>query len=808
MKIYIALMNKILIIPFFILSFLQVIGQTHPCGFTNTMNDRYAEEPFLLEMRAAYEIEIQQIINSKSSFAQKTIPVVIHVIYNDSYSNISSSQVASAITAINEDFNAGNSDFSSVISAFSGVKSNLNINFELANLDPSGNATSGITRTQSDFTDSAGENVKFLVNWDSDMYLNIWVVDNIESGAGAYAYYPGTAPNGNEGIVCRHSQFGTSGTSSSSNFSATTLTHEIGHYLNLAHTWGNSNDAELEANCNEDDGVSDTPNTAGTLYGCNTNQSTCGSLDNVQNYMDYTECTNMFTTGQRSRVHAALHSSQGGRVNLWQYENLIATGLVDDSSCDEELITVQIHTGTYANEVSWVILTQGGDGVAGGGGTYSDNSDYYTSVCLEQGSYTFESIDSYGDGWNGGYYNVRNCDNVIIANNSNPTGNGASESFIVADCGSVPGCTNPDATNYNPLASEDDGTCLLPGCTNYNAENYNPDANEDDGTCILNGCTDATAINYNSLATIDDDTCEYVEVPSLFNYELTGGNHTVVLPEEMSFNLLNTPLANFDVVGVFYDDINGTEHCAGYAIWQGTTNSIAVQGDDATTEEIDGLVEGGTFKIKVWDQSEDLFLDCIVHYLASMPNQAEYTTNGISAITDGSAIPPVTSQLIELPLGWSLFSTYLVLENMDVEVALSSVFENIVIVKDFQGNAYLADWGFNGIGDLVHGDGYQIKMMLGSTLELSGDYYAPEEVQITLPLGWSIFGYLRTQAADCIAVIQSISNEVVIVKNSSGAAYLPSWDFNGIGNLKPGEGYQIKMNSTQILEFNSNLENY
>ena len=139
-------MNKILIIPFFILSFLQVIAQTHPCGFTNTMNDRYAEEPSLLEMRAAYEIEIQQIINSKSSFAQKTIPVVIHVIYNDSYSNISSSQVASAITAINEDFNASNSDFSSVISAFSGVKSNLNINFELANLDPSGNATSGITK--------------------------------------------------------------------------------------------------------------------------------------------------------------------------------------------------------------------------------------------------------------------------------------------------------------------------------------------------------------------------------------------------------------------------------------------------------------------------------------------------------------------------------------------------------------------------------------------------------------------------------------------------------------------------------------
>ena len=801
-------MRKLLILPFFLISYFQVLAQTHPCGFTDIMNNRYSEEPSLLEMREAYEIEIQQIINSKSSFAQKTIPVVIHVIYNDSYSNISSSQVASAITAINEDFNAGNSDYSSVVSAFSGVKSNLNINFELANLDPSGNATSGITRTQSNLTDSAGENVKALVNWDSDMYLNIWVVDNIESGAGAYAYYPGTAPSGNEGIVCRHSQFGTWGTSSSSNFAATTLTHEIGHYLNLAHTWGNSNDAELEANCDEDDGVSDTPNTIGTVYGCNTNQSTCGSLDNVQNFMDYTDCTNMFTAGQRARAHAALHSSEGGRVNLWQYENLIATGLVEDASCEEELIIVQIHTGSYANEVSWVILDQYDEGIAGGGETYSNNSNYYTSVCLAQGSYTFQSIDSYGDGWNGGYYNVRNCDNVIIANNSNPSGNGATESFIVSDCGSIPGCTNSEATNFNPLANEDDGSCLIPGCTDYNADNYNPDANQDDGTCILYGCTDASAINYDTTANTEDNTCEYVQVPDVFNYELTGANHTIVLPEDMNFMLLDGPISNSDILGVFYFDENGIEHCAGYEIWQGTTNSIAAQGDDATTEEIDGLQEGESFNIKVWDQSEDLFYNCIVHYLESMPSQGTYTSNGISAITGGSAIPPVTSQQIDLVSGWSIFSTYLILDNMDVADALSSIYEDIVIVKDFQGLAYLASWNFNGIGDLVYGAGYQIKTSQAATLELAGAYNVPEEAQIILPSGWSMFGYLRTQAADCIAVLQSISNEILIVKNSTGAAYLPSWEFNGIGNLKPGEGYQIKMNSSQTLEFNSNLEEY
>ena len=802
-------MHKLLTLPFFLFTFSQVLAQTHPCGFTNTMNDRYAEEPSLLEMREAYEIEIQQIINTRSSFLSKIIPVVIHVIYNDSYSNISSSQVASAITAINEDFNAGNSDYSTVISDFSNVKSSLNINFELANLDPQGNITTGITRTQSDLTDNAGENVKALINWDSDMYLNIWVVDNIESGAGAYAYYPGTAPSGNEGIVCRHSQFGTWGTSSSSNFAATTLTHEIGHYLNLAHTWGNSNDAELEGNCNEDDDVSDTPNTIGSLYGCNTNQSTCGSLDNVQNYMDYTECTNMFTAGQRSRAHAALHSSQGGRVNLWQYENLIATGIVENTSCEDELITVQIHTGTYANEVSWVILEQGGDGVAGGGGTYSNNSDYDTSVCLEQGTYTFQSIDSYGDGWNGGYYNVRNCDNVIIANNSNPSGYGATESFIVSDCGSIPGCTNLEATNYNPLANEDDGSCTIDGCTDFNADNYNADANQDDGSCIIYGCTDATAINYDTEATTEDNSCEYVQVPDVFSYELTGANHTIVLPVDMTFNVLEAVISNFDIIGVFYDDENGIEHCAGYGIWQNTTNSIAAQGDDATTVEIDGFEEGETFKVKVWDQSEDLYYNCVVHYLQSMPDQGEYTTNGISAITDGYAIPPVTSQQIDLVSGWSIFSTYLVLENMDVVDALNPIYEDIVLVKDFQGLAYLAEWGFNGIGDLIYGAGYQIKTSQASTLDVSGVYNVPEEAQITLPIGWSLFGYLRTQPADCIAVFQTInSDEIEIVKNATGAAYLPSWDFNGIGNLNPGEGYHIKMNSSQILEFNSNLEGY
>jgi|GEM_PF-1241624 len=802
-------MRKILFSLLFSLLSATVYSQTHPCGFNTYMQQRYEEEPTLLDMREEYEEEIQSIINSRTYFSQKTIPVVIHIIYNDSYSNISNSQVYSALTALNEDFNASNSDFSSVVSSFSGVKSDVEITFSLANIDPDGSVTSGITRTQSDLTDSAGENVKSLVLWDTDMYLNIWVVDNIESGAGAYAYYPGTAPSGAEGIVCRHNQFGTTGTSSSSNFAATTLTHEIGHYLNLAHTWGDSNDPELSENCGYDDNVDDTPNTIGTLYGCNTSQSTCGSLDNVQNFMDYTECTNMFTEGQRSRVHAALHSAQGGRVNLWQYENLLATGVLDESNCEEELIAVQIHTGTYSNEVSWVILDSDGEGIAGGGGTYSNNSNYYSSVCLVPGNYTFQSIDSYGDGWNGGYYYVRDCDNSVIANDSNPSGYGESESFVVALCGGViEGCTNPFASNYNPEATENDGSCIVLGCTNPGANNYNPGANQDDDSCVFYGCTDNSAINYDGQANEDDGSCEYLLVPDLFDYELTGSNHTIVIPDDMVFNLLESSISNLDILGVFYSDENGVEKCGGYIIWQGVTNSIAAQGDDATTDEIDGFGEGVEFQFKIWDYSDDMLFDCTVSYNTAMPNQEYFTTNGISAISGGHVIPPVTDQEIDFPLGWSIFSSYLTLEAMDVSVVLNPIFDNLVIVKDFQGLAYLPDWSYNGIGDMILGQSYQVKVIVESNLILEGEYVFPEDVQILLPLGWSLFGYLRTEPATCSDVLDEIQSEVIIAKDYLGNAYLPEWNFNGIGDLKPGQGYQIKMNSPQVLQYISNLENY
>lgn len=262
------------------------------------------------------------------------IPVVFHIIHNYGTENISKAQVLDAVQIINKDFQKLNSDTGLVIAAFQGIYANCEIEFRLAQLDPNGNCTDGITRTVSDLTFTANDNVKNLISWNTSKYLNIWVVNNIASGAGGYSYLPGSAPQASyDGIVALHSQTGSIGSSCGSNLCARTLTHEIGHYLNLHHVWGPGNTPGDPNNCSIDDFVGDTPNCIGVAnQNCNVNQNTCGSLDNVQNYMEYSSCPKMFTNGQKTRMHACLNSGVASRNNLWDAANLIATGTNDNYS--------------------------------------------------------------------------------------------------------------------------------------------------------------------------------------------------------------------------------------------------------------------------------------------------------------------------------------------------------------------------------------------------------------------------------------------------------------------------------------------
>lgn len=308
----------------------QSYAQEYLCGAAELNNEQFALHPEKVALAEQLEWEAAEYteeFNGSRSGVLRVVPIVFHIIHNYGPENISKEQVLDAVRIINEDFRGLNSDLSAIIPEFAGITADSEIEFRLAKKDPSGNCTDGITRTVSSLTFNAGENVKGLVSWNTSRYLNVWVVANIASGAGGYAYYPGNAPSqSQEGIVVRNSQLGSIGTSGGSNFAARTLTHEIGHYLNLRHVWGNSNSNAETDNCFDDDNVADTPNTIGSQQNCILSQTTCGSLDNVQNYMDYSTCARMFTNGQAARMQAALQSSAGQRSNLWTSTNLVNTG--------------------------------------------------------------------------------------------------------------------------------------------------------------------------------------------------------------------------------------------------------------------------------------------------------------------------------------------------------------------------------------------------------------------------------------------------------------------------------------------------
>jgi PKD repeat protein len=253
------------------------------------------------------------------------VPVVFHIIHNGGSENISDAQVQDAMRILNEDFNRENSDWQNVRSDFLGIVADVSIEFRLARKDPQGNCTNGITRTVSTLTYQGDQAMKNLIQWPRNRYLNIWVGASA-NGAAGYALLPGAAQflSTQDGIVLQHTYVGSVGTGSVQRSRA--LTHEVGHWINLAHTWGNSNNPALASNCNEDDGVQDTPNTQGWTS-CNLNGSTCGSLDNVENFMDYSYCSKMFTEGQKTRMIASLNSTTAQRNQLHTASNLSFTGV-------------------------------------------------------------------------------------------------------------------------------------------------------------------------------------------------------------------------------------------------------------------------------------------------------------------------------------------------------------------------------------------------------------------------------------------------------------------------------------------------
>lgn len=305
-------------------------AQNHKCATMKILEKRIAKDPSIKLRIEQGEIQTQKKIEalkqSKSLRQIITIPVVVHVLWNNPIENISDNQIESQLAILVEDFRLMNLDSLGTSHPFWPYTADTQIDFCLASRDPNGNATTGITRTHTDSLSFTGEGYeKFSAtggkdNWDPTKYLNIWVC-NLDSSGGTlgYAVLPAelaTDPD-LDGVVIRYEAFGDMGTAGigifTNNNMGRTTTHEVGHWLNLYHIWGDDY-------CG-DDLVADTPTALEANFGCPTfpynPNSICGADANGEmfmNYMDYVDdhCMNMFTFGQSDRMYSALNIERVG----------------------------------------------------------------------------------------------------------------------------------------------------------------------------------------------------------------------------------------------------------------------------------------------------------------------------------------------------------------------------------------------------------------------------------------------------------------------------------------------------------------
>ncbi len=301
---------------------LPVIAQRN-CGTDDYTKNHFQQQPGLAaDLRVPpRDTSVDEII---------TIPVVVHVLFNNAGQNISDAQVLSQIDALNKDFRKLNTDREFVPDVFKSSAADARIMFCLAQVDPDGRPTTGILRRYSSKSSFGIDDMKSKTKggsdaWNSSEYLNIWVC-NISGRTLGYATFPGGDAL-KDGVVIHHSVFGTVGGLRSNFNKGRTATHEIAHWLGIKHIWG-------DADCGSDD-VNDTPPQSWYNYGCPDfpRKSFC-SIDNngdmFMNFMDLTDdaCMKMFTLGQTRAMRGmfALGAARNSFLRSYKCDGSLASG--------------------------------------------------------------------------------------------------------------------------------------------------------------------------------------------------------------------------------------------------------------------------------------------------------------------------------------------------------------------------------------------------------------------------------------------------------------------------------------------------
>lgn len=255
-----------------------------------------------------------------------TIPVVVHIISTPEI-EVSDFQIHAQIKALNRDFRKRGKEWLLLPQPFRELAADTYITFKLASVAPDGLPTSGINRKKINknnvglYDDAFYSERGGIDAWDTNRYLNIWVVEMHEALLG-YASSPNDAGLPTDGVVVNINYFGTSRAESTYQLGRT-LVHEVGHYLGLSHPWG-----DIKNECEEDDELEDTPILRGPHYSCPpTDDQSCNGIPYYWNFMDYTPdcCMAMFTHMQAAQMQATL-SYYRPQLSIASFDTPLQTG--------------------------------------------------------------------------------------------------------------------------------------------------------------------------------------------------------------------------------------------------------------------------------------------------------------------------------------------------------------------------------------------------------------------------------------------------------------------------------------------------
>lgn len=492
------------------------------CYAHDKLQEQLQQDPTMRQRIRSIEDATQRYIQEHGhsrSNQTRVIPVYVHVIYKTSQENISNAQIQSQLDQLNADFSGTNSDYNPPSDFASVAAGNTGIQFTLA----------GVTRKQTTKTSWGTNDAMKKPNQGGvapvtpATHLNMWVC-NIGGGILGYAQFPGGAAS-TDGVVMSPQYFGSNNYGSGFYLSAPfdkgrTTTHEVGHYLNLRHIWG-------DGGCSVDDYVDDTPVAGAANYGCpspSTNSCSGGQRDMYMNYMDYVDdnCMFMFSAGQETRMWACLN---GTRSQLGSSGS--GGGGGGGNTCNDNEVTLNLNFDRYASETSWTLKNSAGQTLYSGSGYNNGDNNITETFCLPDGCYDFTITDSYGDGiccsYGNGSYSLAAGNNTLASGGQ--FGSTETKQICVGSGGG--GGSNCNGTevalnlDFDRYASETSWTVKnSAGQTLYSGNGYtNGDNNITETFCLPTGCYNFTINDSYG----DGICCSYGNG----SYSLVAGNSTL-----------------------------------------------------------------------------------------------------------------------------------------------------------------------------------------------------------------------------------------------------------------------------------------